>query len=170
MEEKLEIAMLKANSKPLAGFELYWLLSRRQLESVFQEMRIMPTFSGIAAAQYQDVLLPVISLEQYYGLPVTGPGRPLKYLVVRSVGNDNTLVRLILQTPCVLRIDQVRSAVAFSGQLFLPENGGDILGIYFLSDRTLGIVPDLARISNTVPGRNVMTAQGKESRLSRKGQ
>lgn len=150
MEEKLEIAMLKANSKPLAGFELYWLLSRRQLEFVFQEMRVMPAASGIAVAQYQDELLPVICLEEYYGLPVTGPGRPLKYLVVRSVNDDNTLVRLILQTPCILKIDQLQSAVAFPEQLSLPDNGGDILGIYFLSDRTLGIVPDLVGISGSV--------------------
>ncbi len=145
--------MIKANSTPLAGFELYWLLSRSQLEFIFQELRVVPTSSGIAGARYQDVLLPVISLEEYYGLPVTGPGRPIKYLVVRSVSGDNALVRLILQTPCILKIDQVQSAVAYPERLSLPQNGGDILGIYFLSDRTLGIVPDLAAISLSLSGR-----------------
>ncbi len=148
--EKLEVAMIKANSKPLAGFELYWLLSMSQVEFIFQEMRVMRASSGIAAAQYQDALLPVISLEEYYGLPASGPGRPLKYLVVRSVNDDNALVGLILQTPCILKIGQLQAAVAFPEQLSLPDNGGDILGIYFLSNRTLGIVPDLAGISGSL--------------------
>lgn len=65
--------MIKANSKPLAGFELYWLLSRSQIEFIFQEMRSVRASSGIAAAHYHNALLPVISLEEYYGLPVTGP-------------------------------------------------------------------------------------------------
>ncbi len=66
------------------------------------------------------------------------------------MNDDNVLVRLILQTPCILKIDQLQSAVAFPEHFSLPDNGGDILGIYFLSDRTLGIVPDLAGISDSV--------------------
>lgn len=150
METKLEVAMLKANSKPLVGFELYWLLSGSQLEFILQDIKVLYAPSGIATAQYQEAMLPVISLEEYFGLPVTGAGRPLKYLVVRAVNDDNALVKLIIQTPCIVKIDQLGSAVAFPDVLSLPRNGGDILGIYSLSDRTLGIVPDLAGISSSL--------------------
>ncbi len=72
METKLEVATIKANTPPLGGLELYWLLSRNQLEFILQDITVIQSPLQVATAQYQDVMLPVINLEKHFGLQEIG--------------------------------------------------------------------------------------------------
>jgi chemotaxis signal transduction protein len=146
METKLEVATVKANTPPLEGVELYWLLSRTQLEFILQDITVIQSPPLVATAQYQEAMLPVINLEQYFGLPESEQRRSVKYLVIRAVTAEKALVKVIIETPHSLKIQQLETGVAASRLLALPRNSTDLLGIYTMPDGSLGIVPDIAGI------------------------
>jgi hypothetical protein len=157
METKLEVATIKANTPPLGGQELYWLLSRSQLEFILQDVKVYHLPPLPATAQYQEVMLPVINLEHHFGLPEGGPGRSVKYLVIRAATTGKALVKVIIQTPSVVRIQHLESEVVASRLLALPRNSSDLLGVYALSDGSLGIVPDIAGIYGSLKLRGGQT-------------
>jgi hypothetical protein len=153
METKLEVAIIKANTSPLGGLELSWLLSRNQLEFVLQDIKVLHSPPLVDTAQYQEETLPVINLEQHFGLQEMGQSRSLKYLVVRAVTAERTLVKVIVQTPHSLRILQLETGLVASRLVALPRNSSDLLGIYSMPDGSLGIVPDIAGISRSLKWR-----------------
>ena len=150
METKLEVATIKANTPLLGGLELYWLLSRNQLEFILQDITVIKSSSLLATAQYQDANLPVINLEQHFGLPETGLRRSTKYLVVRAVTAGKELVKVIIETPHALKIQQLETGFAASRQISLPRNGNELLGSFAMPDGSLGIFPDVACISRSL--------------------
>ncbi|MBU1564776.1 MAG: chemotaxis protein CheW [Proteobacteria bacterium] len=153
METKLEVATIKANTPPLGGLELYWLLSRNQLEFILQDITITQSSLQVATAQYQEAMLPVINLEKHFGLPETGLRRSPKYLVIRAATAEKSLVKVIIETPQAVKMQHLEMGRDASRLLALPRNNSDLLGVYAMSDGSLGIVPDIAGISGSLQWR-----------------
>jgi hypothetical protein len=147
METKPEVAMIKANTSPIGGLELYWLLSRNQLEFILQDIKVFHSPPLVPTAQYQEVMLPVINLEEYFGLPETVPGRSLKYLVIRALTGEKSLVRVIIRTIHPLKLQKLEAGFGAVRQVSLPRNSNHLLGIFVLANGGLGVVPDVAGIS-----------------------
>ena len=147
METKLEVAMIKANTPLLGGLPLYWLLSRNQLEFILQDITVFKSPPLIATAQYQEAMLPVLNLEEHFGLPEIAPGSSIKYLVVRAVTAEKALVKVIIRTPLALKMQKLETGYAASRLLSLPRNSNHLLGIYTMPDGGVGLVPDVAGIS-----------------------
>lgn len=150
MEIKLEVATIQANCEPLNGYELYWLVSRSQLEIILQNIEVFRSPPFVATAQYQEVVLPVISLEKHFGLSEKKVEKSMKYLILRAANADQALVRLIAETPFPPKIQKLEKGVTTFGALALPKNNVDILGIYSMSPTVLAIVPDVAGISRSL--------------------
>ena len=150
MEIKLEVATIQANCDPLNGFELYWLVSRSQLEIILQNIEVFRSPPFVATAEYQEVILPVIGLEKHFGLAENKLEKSMKYLILRAADANHALVRLIVETPFPPKIQKLEKGITTFGALALPKNNVDILGIYSLSATALAIVPDLAGISRSL--------------------
>ena len=146
METKLEVAVIEANTPLYGGFPLYWLLSRNQLEFILQDVTVFQAPSLIATAQYQEAMLPVINLEEYFGFPQAAFERSVKYLVVRAVTADKALLKVIIRTPHALKMQKLETGFAPSQLLSMPRNSHHLLGIYAMPDSGLGLVPDIAGI------------------------
>jgi hypothetical protein len=158
METKLEVATIKANTPPFQGLELYWLLSRNQLEFILQDITVFQSPPLVATAQYQEAMLPVINLEQHFGLPESERRRLVKYLVIRAVTAEKALVKVIIETPHPLKMQELETGFAGGARLLsLPRNSTDLLGIYTMPDGCLGIVPDIAGISQSLKWRGSQT-------------
>lgn len=150
MEMKLEVATVRANCDPLNGYELYWLVSRNQLEIILQNIEVFHSPPFVATVQYREVMLPVISLEKHFGLAARKVEKSMKYLILRAANADQALVRLIVETPFSPKIQKPEKGFTAFGALALPKNSVDILGIYSLSATALAIVPDIAGISRSL--------------------
>jgi len=150
METKLEIATIKANTPSFGGVDLCWLISRNQLEFILQDVTVFQSSPLITTAEYQDAILPIINLEQHFGLPEAGPGKASKYLVVRAVTTEKALVKVIIKTPNVLKIQQVEGVFTAPRPLSLPRNNADLMGSYSMPDGSLGLFPDVAGISRSL--------------------
>ena len=150
MKKQLEIATIKANSEIFQGHEIYWLLSRNQLEFLFKEIEIFSSPPFVATAKYMEAMLPVISLEKYFGLQVNDENQHPKYLVVRSVNEKKELVKLIIQTSHTLKIHKLESESQSLQSPALPQNSKDVLGIYSLASNQIGVVPDFVGMSRSL--------------------
>lgn len=150
MEIKLEVATIQANCELQNGYRLYWLISRNQLEFILQHLEVFRSPPFAATAQYQEVMLPVISLEKHFGLVEENSGKSSKYLVVRAADANQKLIRLIVETPSSPKMQKLEMGFAAFGAFALPKNNVDIFGIYSLSESALAIVPDIAGISRSL--------------------
>lgn len=150
MKKQLEIATIKANITTFLGEELFWILSRNQLEFLFKEIEISSSPPFAAKARYQGVMLPVISLEKHYGLKEIDQDSPLKYLVVRSVNGKKELEKIIVQTPGTLKIQTLLEGVSSLQTPSLPQNNENVFGMYSLEPGKLGIVPDFTGIIHSL--------------------
>jgi hypothetical protein len=149
MKKQLEIATIKANTTTFLGGELFWILSRNQLEFLFKEIEISSSPSFAAKAEYQGVMLPVISLEKHYGLKEIDQDSSLKYLVVRSVNEKKELEKNIVQTPRTLKIQTLEGFSSLQAPA-LPQNSENVLGMYSFEAGKIGIVPDFTRIIHSL--------------------
>lgn len=145
MDNQLEIAAVKANCFTVEGVELSWLFSRTQLEFVLKDVEILTSSPFIAKVQYGSAMLPVITLESYYGLENRESKTSAKYLVMRTVVQSE-LVKLIIETPKQVKIFTVNSSFSAINSLSLPQNEGDVLGFYLMPDGTVGAMPNIAKI------------------------
>lgn len=162
METRLEVATVQANCDPLNGYDLYWTLSRNQLEFILQNIEVFRAPPFAATAQYREMMLPVVSLEKHFGLDERQSSKTAKYLVFRAAGSDHGLVRMIIETPVPLKLQKVEPGLYASfGRLALPKNNMDILGVYSLSATELAIVPDIGGISRSLKLRGDHTREGR---------
>jgi len=153
MKKQLEIALIKANSPAFRGCEFYWLFSRNQLEFLLKEVEIFSSPPFVATAKYQETMLPVINLEQYYGLAEKDRSGSTKYLVIRSADEKKELIKLIVQTTQTLKIQKLESEWKPSQDSVLPKHGEQVLGMYFLAEDKLAVVPDFIAMSRSLQWR-----------------
>lgn len=150
METKLEIAIIQANTPTGKEGRFFWLLSRHQLEFILKDVKVFQSPGLAAAAQYKETILPVISLEEHFGMAVEAAQRTLKYLVVRAATDEKTVARLIVATPHGVRIDKLESGYGVASDLMVPRNDGDLLGRYTLPAGGVGLVPDIGAITRSL--------------------
>lgn len=150
MKKKLEIVLLKANSVNIQGCELYWLFSRNQLEFLFKEVEVFSSPPFVDTVKYQEVMLPLISLENYYGLEQQNLSGTPRYLVLKAVSEQKELVKLIVQTLQSLKMDTLESGQSSLQSIALPKNSDDVLGVYSLGTDKIGVVPDLVKMNKTL--------------------
>ncbi|MFH0785792.1 MAG: hypothetical protein V2B20_28115 [Pseudomonadota bacterium] len=151
MQTKLEVATIKANTPPLGELQVYWILSRNQLEFILQDITVVRSPQRIAMAPYLDILIPVINLEQHFGLRETERRKSVKYLVIRAVTSGKSLVKVIIETAHVLKMQTLETGFAAASPLLsLPKNNDDHLGMYSMPDGSIGIVPDVAGITRSL--------------------
>ena len=150
MKKQLEIAIIKAHSNTFQGYQLYWILSKNQLEFLFKEVEIFSSPSFVATAKYQEVMLPVINLEKHYGLEEKDEDGPAKYLVVRSVNEKKEMVKFIIRTLQTLKIHKLKTEVKSMQSMELPQNSEDVLAMYSLGIDKLGVVPNFIGIGRSL--------------------
>ncbi len=147
MEKQPEVAIVKANCLLFEGYELYWLFGRSQLEFVLKDVEVFASPSSAGSARYRDTMLPVVELEDYFGLTpgtATGSGQ---YLVVRTVRNRTKLVKIIVKTSYALKVHKLDAGFAKISSLRFSQNGGDVLGFYSFAQDKIAAIPDIAKIS-----------------------
>ncbi len=151
MKKILELALIRADCSLKTGEKLFWLLSRNQIEFVLSDLEPVEAENGRAAARFRDMVLPVVRLEKYYGLPgrkeeEKNKNYKNKYVVAGAVDRGE-LVRIILQTRHHVQLLKLSENMPPPVSLPLPERGEDVLGVYSLAEDKILIVPDLVRIA-----------------------
>lgn len=111
MSNTREIVLIKAAVQPIRRREVFWILSKSQIEHVVQDLPIVPVpFSprylrGVAA--WQGLVLPVVSLERYFGFKsVQGSTAVKRHAIVKSTtsATPTTITRLLIDVAYDLRI------------------------------------------------------------------
>lgn len=153
METKLEIAIIQANTPTGKEGRFFWLLSRHQLEFILKDVKVFQSPTLAAAARYKEIILPVISLEEHFGMVVEATQRTLKYLVVCAATDEKTVARLIVATPHGVRLDKLEPGFGVASDLMVPRNDGDLLGRYTLPTGGVGLVPDITAITQSLQRR-----------------
>ncbi len=141
-----EVALVRAECSVKDNQELFWLFSRAQVEFVLQELDLVETSDGMVMSRYQEMVLPVLSLENHFAFTTRDAREGNKFLVIRSVDNNKKLHRLIVHSsfsPQFLKLSSsFDGVVGFS----TPEKSGHILGAYSLGVGKIGVVPDVVSI------------------------
>lgn len=141
-----EVALVRAECGIEENQDIYWLFSRAQVEFVLKELDLVETSDGMVMSRYQEMVLPVLSLEKHFALSESDSVEDKKFLVLRSVDQNKKLHRVIVHSrfsPQFMKLNRsFEAAVGFS----TPENSDHILGAYNLSGDKIGVVPDVASI------------------------
>jgi hypothetical protein len=147
MRKILKLAVIRASCSLKTGKQLYWLLSRNQVEFVLYDLEVVAAGGGRFTANYLNIELPVVRLEAYYGLPGLKQKGKYKYIVASAVNRKGELVRVILQISYPVQLLKVAEESPSPFSLELPERGKDVLGIYSFAENRVMIMPDLVRIA-----------------------
>lgn len=153
IEKVPEVAIIMANTAPVEGMQIYWLISKSQVEYMLTDISILPKTSEqpeFERAQYQEEVLPVISLEKYYGLEELPPVSAYRYIVSKNPAPGNKLVKAILRLCHPVRVRKLNFNATKAQQNVLKRNGEDVLGAFILEEQQLVIIPDMASILDTV--------------------
>lgn len=151
-----------ANTAPVDGWQLNWLLSKNQLEYLLRDIAMVSSHAfqspALQAAQYMEEILPVVSLESYYGLAEVTRPQAYKYLVTKVAMPANTLSKIVIRTVHPARIRKL-TANTVAHATVLPAHSEDILGAFTMPDNQLLIVPDLPRLVTACQSHLPTTAQ-----------
>ena len=154
MSEKLEVVVFKSNIEPIRAREVYWLITKNQLEHVAQEIEINPIpfaqkyIFGLTA--WQGLVLPVISLESFFKFKPHHKITSSRKVVVKTAvqGDDGLAARLMLDVPFDVKVRSLESeecSPAGISQKELEARG--LRGVYEWEQDKLLLVPDLDRIA-----------------------
>jgi len=150
MEKQHEIALIRARCLPIEKHDVYWLFSKSQLEFVLKDVELFASPSRVPTARYRDTMLPVVSLEKYFGIAMNYENIDTKYLVVRSVNGKNEMIKLIVKTVHTLKVHKLETDFSTVTSVQFPQNEDSVLGIYSLSGNRIAVVPDIAKIAQSV--------------------
>ena len=146
MGTDLEIVLVRAGCSSEKNQEIYWIFSRAQLEFVLKELDHDDSSGSPVIARYQDMLLPVLSLGDYFGFTVDAVGESQKYMVLRSADENKKLTRLIVPSNFSPQILKLTNAFASLTDFTTPANSFHIRGAYSLGRDKVGVVPDVGSI------------------------
>lgn len=148
-----EILLFSADVLPVQGWHISWAISKKQLDMVLHNIVEQPVApenaTVLSTARWQNTTLPVISLEQHFGLHLDQPKEAPKYLVakgLRPLGDKQEVVRLILRTAGNITVRKPDFSCFQVSPDMLPENSHHTLAVYALVGRSILIVPDLSKI------------------------
>ena len=154
MAENSEVVVFRANIEPIKAREVYWLISKSQLEHVAQDIEINPMpFSpkyifGIAA--WQGLVLPVVSLESFFNFRQYQTSTLSRKIVAKTAvqGDDGLAARLMLDAPFEVKVKSLQSddcTPAGISQKELDARG--LRGVYEWEQDKLLLIPDLDKIA-----------------------
>ncbi len=144
-----EIAIIQANALPVNGTILHWVLSRKQIVYVLHEIEesVAAGVNGrFPEAKYLEVQLPVIDLEEYYGIKYSFKSKTAYYVVVRATTADHSLGLAIIRSVFPARIRKLNFTTAPLDTTGLFDNSGNILGSFLMDERNAVVIPDIAAI------------------------
>lgn len=150
MGTDLEVALVRAGCRNAENQELYWIFSRAQLEFVLKELELVDSSNSQVVARYQEMVLPVLSLEQYFGFSGGGAGDNKKFMVLRSVDENKKLQRLIVQSDSSPQFLKLTNSFSAMVDFSTPKNSGQIRGAYSLGRNKVGVVPDMDGICQAI--------------------
>lgn len=99
-----------------------------------------------AQARYLDEKLPVINLEQYYGINDSDNNRAQYYLVVQVARADASIGKVIIPSRYPARIRKLDFETVSADKKELFTNSDDILGLFFSDEKETLVAPDIAAI------------------------
>ncbi|SHO50276.1 chemotaxis protein CheW [Desulfopila aestuarii] len=144
-----EVAMIMANTPPIDGWNIYWLISKRQVEYILTDIAKLPPSAEhphLERAQYQEEMLPVVSLEKHFGLEESTSVSSYRYIVTKSPTPEGKLVKAILRFSHPIRVRKLNFNSVTAQHTGLRENAAHILGAFTLPDNQLVIIPDIPGI------------------------
>lgn len=142
-----EIAVIQADAAQLQGRMLHWVLSRKQIVYVLQEIEETKTADAdFNRARYLDEQLPVINLEQYFGIGNSDYGPAAYYLVVRAAKADGTITKAIIPSRYPARIRKLDFETVPVEKNDLFKNKENISGLFLSGDTDSLAAPDIAAI------------------------
>jgi hypothetical protein len=144
-----EVALIKANTAPVDDWNIYWLISKKQIEYLLTDIAGLPPSAeqpDLQRAQYQEEFLPVLSLEKYYGLEEPSPVSGYRYIVTKSPALQGEISRAIVRFAHPVRVRKLTFEAVPAQYTGLKKNEDTILGAYTLPDNQLVIIPDLAAV------------------------
>lgn len=156
MAKQSEIIVIPADVSAAQGWNVLWALSKAQIDIILHEINEVqldnPTEYHVTSTEWQNITLPVISLENYFGF-----GQPMtssvgKYVVAKSVDSNGQVVRMMIHAKGNIRVQTVDFSCFPAAASALPKRREDVLGMYSLKGKNVLIVPDLAKIHKTIKG------------------
>lgn len=147
-----EVAIIMANTPPVEGWHIHWLISKKQVEYILTDIAALPPggeYPHLQRAQYQEEMLPVISLEQHFGLDEPPQSAGYRYLVTKSPHEAGRVTRAILRFSHPVRVRKLNFNSTPTQHTGLQENVEHILGAFTLPDNQLVIIPDIPAILDT---------------------
>lgn len=141
-----EVAMIQADCNPVDGWQIHWLISRKQIEYLLTDIVSLPPNDvqpQFERAQYLEQSLPVIHLEEYYGLARTSPQPGYRYLVTKFAAKNHSMLRAILKIHHPVRMRKLTFNSVPCSTSPTPKNGEHLLGAYTLPDNQIILIPDL---------------------------
>jgi hypothetical protein len=146
MRTDLEVAIVRASCNSGDNQELYWIFSRSQLEFVSKELDRADDSISKEMARYQDVSLPVISLEQHFGyIPYNTKESP-KYMVLCGVDRQKKIRKVIVTSDESPKFFKLNRSFAALDTFVVPKSHEHVLGAYSLGKGKIGIVPDVVGV------------------------
>jgi len=145
MKTDLEVAIVRACCNS-SDKELYWIVSRSQLEFVVKDLDQADASKSPVMASYQGESLAVVCLEKYFGYVAYKANESPQYMVLRSVDKQNQVRKLIVQSGDSPKFFKLTRSFAALDTFLAPENSEYILGVYSLGKGKIGIVPDIVGI------------------------
>lgn len=142
-----EVALIMANTTPVEGWNINWLISKTQVEYILHDIASLPSVANnttLQRAQYQDEALPVFNLEKYFGLVEKTDSANYKYIVVKVPQENGGIAKAILRITSSVRLRKLTFNSTLAQTTGLQTNVNDILGAFTLPDNQLVIVPDIA--------------------------
>lgn len=148
-----EIAMIQANCRPMDGWQIHWLISRKQIEYLLTDIVSLPPSveqPHLERAQYLEQSLPVIHLENHFGLVQDSPPASFRYLVSKCVTRDKKIMRAMLKICHPVRMRKLSFHSTPTIHSTIPSNEHHILGAFTMPDNQLVIIPDIFAIVDTL--------------------
>lgn len=144
-----EVAVIMANTLPVAGWNIYWLISKKQVEYILTDIATLPPSAEhphLVRAQYQEEMLPVVSLEKHFGLEEMSTVSSYRYIVTKSATPEGKIAKAILRFSHPVRVRKLNFNCVPAQDYGVSENAEHILGAFSLADNQLVIIPDIPAI------------------------
>lgn len=150
MAKKSEIIVIPIDASAAQGWNVFWALSKAQVDIILHEITEVSLGKQnefhMTSAEWQEKILPVVSLENYFGLSQPALPSNGKYVVAKSVDGNGQVIRLMVYAAGNIRMQSVDFSCFPATANVLPKRRQDVLGVYSLQGKNVLIVPDLVKI------------------------
>ena len=150
MGKDVEVAIVRACCKSNDNTELYWMMSRSQVEFVAKNLELVHSSGAQIFARYGDQVLPVFSLEGHFGFASDSIQKSEKYIGVRFVNNDGKLQRLVIATSDSPHFFTLSRSFPALDSFSAPQNSTHMQGVYVLGKGKVAVIPDVTSVCSGI--------------------